>query len=109
MQLSFDERSCDNAVEVPLVPDAAALHRCTERQEGNVMDHAITWKEGTRDAAGNVANMLIHACVQLVLATMHARCVRPRHANWVEAQSLSDEEIFTTSMTKPQKSTQENA
>ena len=59
MQLSFDERSCDHSVEVPLVPNAAALHRCTERQEGNVMDHAITCKEFTRDAAGNVANMLI--------------------------------------------------
>ena len=59
LQLSFDERSCDHSVDMPLVPDAAALHRCTERQEGNVMDHAITWKEGTRDAAGNVAKMLI--------------------------------------------------
>ena len=36
---------------------------------------------------------------------MRVRCVRPRHAHWVQAQTLSDEQDFTATVTTPQMST----
>ena len=61
---------------MPLVPDAAALHRCNESQEGNVIDKAITWKEGlamqSRQCRDDV-DSTHHQCLQLCMYAVSGR------------------------------------